>query len=131
MPCWPVEDADQEPQQRAGVADVDRAIRHLQAAHPDAVDAQAGRAVVEPLDARAELLHRRDRREGVGAGAEAVDLDRPVGERAEHDRAVRDRLVARRRDLADERARRRDAQDVAVVVRHGAASPASGVAIAE
>ncbi len=101
-----------------------------QAAQSDSVHAQPRRAVVQQLDARAELLDRRDRRERVGACAEAVDLDRAVGQRAEQHGAVGDRLVAGRRDLADQRARGRDAQDV-VVVAHAAPSPASGVAIAE
>ena len=126
----PGEDAHQQPQQRARVADVDRALGRPQAAQPHAVHAQPRRAVVQQLDARAELLDRRDRRQRVGARAEAVDLDRTVGQRAEQHGAMGDRLVAGRRDLADERARRRDAQDV-VVVRHADPSPASGVAIAE
>ena len=90
---------------------------------------QPRRPVVELLDARAELLDGRDRRERVRSGTEPVDLDGAVGERAEQHRAVRDRLVAGRRHLAHERARRRDAQDV--VVGHAPPSPASGVAIAE
>ena len=105
------------------------ALGRAQAAQPDAVHAQPHGTVVEQLDAGAELLDRRDRREGVRAGSEPVDVDGSVGERTEEHRAVGDRLVAGRRDLTDERARRRDAQHLAVA--HGFPSPASGVAIAE
>ena len=91
--------------------------------------AQPRGPVVELLAARAELFDGRDGRERVRAGTEPVHLHGTVGEGAEQHRAVRDRLVARRRHLAHERARRRDAQDV--VVGHAPPSPASGVAIAE
>ncbi len=74
----------------------------LQTAQAAAVDAQARAGLVQALDARAERLDGRQRRERVGIGAEARDLGRALGDRADQQRAVRDRLVPGHGQLADE-----------------------------
>ena len=82
------------------------------AAQPDALDLEVEPAVRPPpdLDARAERLHRGERRAGVG-GVEVVarsgSAPSPIA--AEDRRAVGDRLVGRRAQLAAQRAGGREA----------------------
>ena len=66
------------------------------------------RVVVVLVDGDPERADRLDRRLGVGGAAEARDARLAVAERAEQHRAVRDRLVAGHRDVADEAGDRLD-----------------------
>ena len=91
------EPARQQPQQRAGVADVDRAGRLRGRAQPRAADQQV---VGARLDDRAERLHRAQRRARVLGVEVAGDLHRVGGHRGEQRGAVRDRLVGRRGERA-------------------------------
>ena len=71
-----------------------------QAAQPDAGDAHAVAVDLEPRRRAPDGVHGGER---VLGGAEPGDLGLPVRHGAEEHRAVRDRLVARHRDPADER----------------------------
>ena len=130
VPLLPREDADEQPQQRArrcrrrSARSGARSPRRPTPCTRSRVGPSSSCSTRAPSCSTAAIV------ESVSAsGAEPVDLHGAVRERAEQHRAVRDRLVAGRRHLAHERARRRDAQDV--VVGHAPPSPASGVAIAE
>ena len=89
--------AGQQAQQRARVAHVDRPIRFARLA-------QAGAAhdhlLAAQLHQRAERAHRLQRRVGVGRVQVALDPHRLGGHRAEQRRAMGDRLVRRRAQLA-------------------------------
>ena len=93
----PGEPAGQQPQQRPGVADVDRQRRLARLAHAAAADDELVRAL---LDQRAERAHRVERRVRVGGVEVVADADRLVAHRGDDRRAVRQRLVGRRRQLA-------------------------------
>ena len=91
------EPAGQQPQQRARVADVDRAGRLRGRPQPRAADQQV---VGARLDDRAERLHRAQRRARVLGVEVAGDLHRIGGHGGEQRGAVRDRLVGRRGERA-------------------------------
>ncbi len=93
----PREPARQQPQQRAGVADVDRAGRLRGGPQPRAAEEDL---LVADLDDRAERLHRAQRRQRVLGAQVARDLHGVGGHGGEQRGAVGDRLVGRR----DERA---------------------------
>ena len=82
----------------AGIAEIDDALRLEQAARAEPADAP-GR-VASALDRRPEGAHGGGRCHDVGALEQAGDAGLADGQRAEHQRAVRDRLVARRRHPA-------------------------------
>ena len=92
-PALAGEDPREQPHQRARVPAVDRRVRLAQAAQADAVDGERVDVLLDDLGA--ERAHRRDGRLGVRGATEAGDLGRAVADRADHDRAMRDRLVPR------------------------------------
>ena len=79
--------------------------------------------LVDDLDA--ERAHRRDRRLGVRGATEAGDADVALAERADEHRAVRDRLVARHRDVPLERGHGLDAHRASLDVRVARDPPAA------
>ena len=81
-----------------GIAHVEGRARRREAvrAHP----AHQHLRVERPLDAHPELLQRPRGGEAVLAGQKATDVRVAFGKRAEHERAVRDRLVPRHREGA-------------------------------
>ena len=99
--------AGEQAHRGARIAAVQRPVRGLQAmqAHPvDDAD-----AVRRRLDAHAEPTEDRRGRARVLALEEALDAGRALGDRAQHDRAVADRLVAGHRQFAAQgRTRRGD-----------------------
>ena len=105
LPSWPARMPGDEPNERAGVAAVDRPLRLAQPAQAHARDAH-GVPALPHLDA--ERADGGDRRLGVGGAAEALDHGLAVGDRAEQHRAMRDRLVAGHGDAALHRPRRID-----------------------
>ena len=94
------EDAGDQPDERPGVRAVDRPPRRAQPT--EALPEHAERVGAVLVDVDPEGAHRRDRRLGVRGAAEARDVRLAVADRADQHRAVRDRLVARNRDVADE-----------------------------
>ena len=68
-----------------------------------------------PLDRDAHGLERGLRREAVLAREKAADDRRPFGDRAEHQRAVRDRLVAGHRDSPADAIRRRRTKTIGML----------------
>jgi hypothetical protein len=105
----------EEAHQRAGVAAVDRLPGGLQPPETHAPHAQHVHVLVDDVDSQSS--HGAHRRLRVAGAAEPPDHRLPFRERREENGAVRDRLVARHRDVARERARRRDEP------RHPAAVP--------
>ncbi len=96
--------ARQQPQQRAGVADVDRRVR---LAAPRAARCRARRCSSScDLHERSQRAHGVERRVGVGGVQIALDPHRLGGHRAEQRGAMRDRLVGRRPQLAGQSAER-------------------------
>ncbi len=98
------EQSHEQAHRRAGIAHVERRARRRQPATPRAVHAHL--ACSRPLDAHAERLQRAQRRQAVLAGEKARDLGLALGDAAEHQRAMRDRLVAGHRELAGDLAAR-------------------------
>ena len=97
------EQPDDQPRERAGVAAVDRgdcSPRRPSAVHDELV------AVV--VDLGAERAHRGERRLGVARAAEAAHDGLAVGDGAEQQRPVRDRLVAGHGEVPVERDGRLD-----------------------
>ena len=83
--------AHQQPHRGARIAAVELAARRAQSVPPDSVhDHPPVLRAFDPHAQRPEHVHRRDR---VGALQKAADPRRAVGDRAKHDRAVRNRLV--------------------------------------
>ena len=91
---------------RAGIAHVERRRRGCETVHARAVQQHLGGC--RALDAHAERPQRARRGEAVLAVEEAADVRVARGERAEHQRAVRDRLVARHGERAGDAAARGD-----------------------
>ena len=111
-------DAHREPHASAGIAVVDHVFGFQQPADAEALDAPD--AAVGAGDGRAEGAHRLGGGEHVLALEQALDRGLADGERAEHEGAVRDRLVARRPDMAVEGSRASGAErGCAVFCRHG------------
>ena len=101
----PGEPAGQQPQQRAGVADVDRgAVRG--AAQAGAVDHQRAVALLDP---RAQRADRRERRVRVGRGEVVRHAHGRGAHRPQQRGAMRDRLVRRRLERAADRGARPEA----------------------
>ena len=94
------EDAGDQADERPGVRAVDRPPRRAQPT--EALPEHAERVGAVLVDVDPERAHRRDRRLGVRGAAEARDVRLAVADRADQHRAVRDRLVAGNRDVADE-----------------------------
>ena len=97
------EDPGRKPQDRPGIAEVERDVRRPQPAQADAADANRLGAVV--VDLGPELPDDRERRLRVRRAPEAVDPALPVRDRAEQHRALGDPLHARNRDRALDRRR--------------------------
>jgi hypothetical protein len=100
--------AGEQAHQRAGVADVDRAVGPPRRPQAGAADRQ--RTVAVALDQRAERLHGVQRRVGVGRVEVAGDRDRGVPHRAQQGGAMGDRLVAGHAQRAAQRPRRGEAR---------------------
>ena len=94
------DDAHEEPRAGAGIAEIDDVLRLYEAADPDAVDMPAPRRLA--VDLGAERAHRLGGAQHVLALEQAADMGAPDGERAQHQRAMRDRLVAGHADPAGE-----------------------------
>jgi hypothetical protein len=92
------EQAHEQAHRRSGVTHVEARRRRAQATQADAVHAQ--RSWTRALDPHPERLYGTQRGEAVLAVEEALDFGQSVSERAEHQRAVRDRLVAGHVELA-------------------------------
>ena len=88
---------------RAGVAAVERAVRGRYAA----ADARHfHRAVLQPVDARAQRLHATQRRSAIRARGEVRESRRAFGKRGQHAVAMADGLVAGQAQAAQDVARR-------------------------
>jgi uncharacterized protein (TIGR02300 family) len=96
------EDAHQQAGARAGVAEVEHLLGLGEPGLAAALHAPAARA--QPLDRHAQRAHRPRRAQHVLALEQALDQGGARGERGEHQRPVRDRLVARQAGGAGERA---------------------------
>ncbi len=94
----PGQPARQQPQQGAGVADVDR--RRARTAQPDPLDPQLRPQTVGALDPGPEGLDGAQGRVGVGGVEIAVDRRRPLPHRRDQRRPVGDRLVRGRAQAA-------------------------------
>ena len=115
------EDPGEKPHQRARVAGVDRGIRLLQSAEPDAVDDELVVREVVYLDAeRADGV---DRRLRVGGASEAAHVRLAVGQRADEDAAVGDGLVPGHGDVSGERPGRLDSSHARVTVSYPCLAP--------
>ncbi len=100
LPLLAGEDARQQPYERARVGAVDRLAGGGEPAEPDTVDAEL--VVADLVDRHPECSHRSHGRLGVGRAPEAGDARLAVADAADQRGAVRDRLVARDRDVTDE-----------------------------
>ena len=100
------EQAGEETEQRARVRAVDRLRRRLEAAEPDAADAERVDVVLGDLGS--ERADGANRRLGVPRAPEAAHRRLALADPAEQDGAVRDRLVAGDGDVAGDRAGRLD-----------------------
>jgi len=98
------EDAEEEPRRGSGVAEIDDIIGLCKTAEPDPVDQPA--AVFGADDPGAHRAQRGRGCQHVLAFEEPRYLGAADGERAEHQRAVRNRFVARHPDRAGQRRRR-------------------------
>ena len=92
-------DAGEEAHQRAGVLDVDRANRRLEAVKTDTVDGEATKTVI--INLHAERAHRLERGAGVGRITPALDLDGTIAQRADQERTMTHGLVAVDAQLAE------------------------------
>ena len=92
------EQPHEEPHRRSGVAHVQRLRRRLQAVHANAMHHEASGPAL--FDAHTEALQSRKRRQAIRALEEAADLGIALGDAAEHQRAMRDRFIARHVDFA-------------------------------
>jgi hypothetical protein len=99
-PLLPGQPPGQQPQQRAGVADVDHDAGGRRPQARAAHDQLPAAAVV---DQRAERLHGRERGARVGRVEVVGDVHRLRAHRAHQRRAVRERLVGRRHERAAQR----------------------------
>ena len=101
VPCWP---ASSPHESRSSVPALPQSIGPSGARRPRSPTPWT-RMSSSPssVDLDAERAHGVDRRLGVGGAPEAADPALALGDRAEQHRAVRDRLVARDGDGADER----------------------------
>ena len=97
------EDAEQQSRRGPGIAEVEQILRLGKTADPDPVDSPA--AIVGARRMGAERIHRRRGGEHILAFEQAGDLGPADRQRAQHQRAMRDRLVARHADFARERGR--------------------------
>ena len=96
----PRQHAGKEADQGAGVRAVDGVVRRAQSPKADTVDEEL--VVAELLHLDAERTHRVHGRHRVVRPAEALNVGRPLGDAAEHDGPVRDRLVAGHGDVTDD-----------------------------
>src|SRR5256885_1879339 len=103
----------------AGIAQVEGRARRCEAACSDS--AHQHLRLPRPLDVHPEFLQRPRRGEAILAGEEATDVRVALGERTEHERAVRDRLVARHRERALDAAAGADAITGAAGLAHSTA----------
>ena len=95
------EETHDEPCRGSAIAHIDRAFRFQKRADADADD---GPAAVAPLgDTDTHPAERRGRGAYVLSGQQTVDMGPPAGERAQHERPVRDGLVARHPNRARQR----------------------------
>ena len=101
------EDAREQAHECAGIAAIDRGVGFPEALQTDSID--ANNVDVRVVHAGSQHPQRARSRLGVLRSAEVADLALALGECSEEQRAVRDRLRARHRDVADERRGRFDA----------------------
>src|SRR5205807_8052465 len=94
----PRQQAHEKPHRGAGVSHVERRGGGLQAAGPRSMHDHV--LILRPLDTHAERLQRPQGRKAVLARQEAADLGVTLRNSAEHERAMRDRLVAGHGELA-------------------------------
>ena len=92
------QNAAQEPHRGARVAAVQVAGRRLQAMQPHAMHLHL--PLVRTIDAHAHCPEDLGGGQGIGAFQEAMDFRHALGQRAQHDGAVRDGLVTRYPDVA-------------------------------
>ena len=95
-------DAERQAHAGAGIAEIDGALGLEQPARPQPVHAPA--PVAAPLDGGAEGAHGGGGRHDVVGFEQAGDAGLADRQRAEHQRAVRNRLVAGHGDAAAQRA---------------------------
>src|SRR5207248_6544544 len=98
------EDAEKESGRGAGIAEIDHVVGLGKTAEPNPVDLPA--TVLSAADAGSHKAQRRRRRQHVLAFEESRYLGTADGQRAEHQRAVRNRFVAWYPDRAGDRCRR-------------------------
>ena len=96
------QDARDEPDRRAGAGAVQHISRLAQAAQADAVDGQ--RALVVLIDLHAQRPHAAERRLAHVGVHPAVNRGVALGQRAQQQRPVADRFVARHRNRTAQRA---------------------------
>ena len=90
---WRRQDAEQQPRRGAGIAEIEDVLRLGEAADADAV-ARSQMPSLPRSTAAPKRAQRRGGREHVLAFEQPRDLGAADGERAQHQRAVRDRFVA-------------------------------------
>ena len=100
-PCWPASTPASRRIKVPAFAQSTGASGSAQAAQAETVHDQL--VVAELLDLDAERAHRVHRRHRVLRAAEALNVRLALADAAEHDRAVRDRLVAGHGDVTDDR----------------------------
>ena len=93
----PGQQASQQPQRCARIAAIEHVVRLAEAAQANALHLHA---VASAHDWYAERLHARNRRQAIGPGQEMRNFGPALGNRVEHDGAVRDRLIAWHLDRA-------------------------------
>src|SRR4051794_9780602 len=106
LPVLAREDSREEPDEGARVRAIDRPPGRDEPVQALAEDVQ--RVLVVLVDRDPERTDCGDRRLGVGRAAESGDARLAVAQRAEQDRAVRDRLVSGNCDVTDEASDRLD-----------------------
>ena len=124
----PGEDAAHQPEGRAGVPAIEKAIvRGGQGVGPAGDDAVAdGRAVgLDAIDRGAEGRDDRGGRADVGTVTGAGDPALAVGQGGQHQRAVADRLVAGQPQLPAQAGAGTDARDLGLGHRHDPPDPGS------
>ena len=96
--------AGEQTHRGTGVAHIQRASRRFQAMQANPVNGHA--TMMRTLDDHAHIAERLQSRQGVFTLEKALDLGGAFSQRAEHDRAVGDRLVARNANTPGEFAAR-------------------------